>query len=478
MAHQIGSYILTEQIAVSDVGTVWRGYDRGGGGPVQVKVGEPRVAQLRISLNELREQGVSGLVSIRDCFVSEDGAPVLVTAPPQGRRIIDAYPSYDGAPRQVAHFIREAAITLKMLHDVGMTHGDISERTVWIDESDLPALAECGMGIRMDANPTSEPPRAGAEGREREFKLNQRADLFALGTVMYRMLSGEQATDRPLAEMSNPHASVDDIAPVDRVAPESPTELRAICSQLLATDPVHRYLDADSLIRDLESYLHGKRSKPAVKLGLVLAGIVLVGLFGIWGVTSGGPARILDVSLEVRRADEPNATYKDLALADHAMRVGDELRLNVILSKPSELAVYYHAPNGILQQWDLEAASSNGGQKLTIPIDAASRGWKVPSPGGVGVFIIVSTDNVESLESIVQLELMSVGQPPKTYVPITWRGKNIQRTLPLIEPINIGADAKKERWKSFEPYADQLIKNIGATADDVVVGWVYVIGTP
>lgn len=473
MTRQIGSYILSEQIAVSDVGTVWRGYDRGGGGPVHIKVGEPRVAELRASKVGADEVGQSGVVTVRDSFVSEEGAPVLVTNPPQGRCVAAAYASYDGAHRQVAHLIREAALTLKAFHDAGMTHGDISERTIWIDDADLPVFAEFGMGIRMEALPSSEPKRKGSEGREREFKLNQRADLFALGTVMYLLLSGQKATDHPPAEMSNPHSPADDIASIDTVAPEAPTELRAICGQLLATDPVHRYLDADTLVRDLDAYLHGKRSTPAVKLGFFLIGALLVSLFGIWGVTGGGPARIVDVSLSVRRGANPSEAYKNLATADHASFVGDNLSLKVVLSKPSNVAVFYLDPTGKMHSWGPTTPTRSGERSLTIP---SNNGWRVPPPGGVGVLVVVSADDPEQMAESVQLELMSAGKPPQTYNAITWRGKNLSRQAEQSVKLNVGSSFKKERWKSFEPYADQLIKNILPVADDVAIGWVYVIG--
>ncbi|GJM24841.1 MAG: hypothetical protein DHS20C16_12560 [Phycisphaerae bacterium] len=475
MTRQIGSYILTEQVVVSDVGTVWRGYDRGGGGPVQVKVGEPRVSELRGSKVTSDELGHTGIVPIRDCFLAEDGAPVLVTDPPQGRTLADAYIGYDGDYRQIAHLIRECAMTLAAYHNAGMTHGDISERTVWIDESDLPVFAEFGMGIRMDAMPSSEPVAKGGEGREREFKLNVRGDLFALGTVMYRLLSGEKATERPLAELSNPFSEFDDIPPIDRVAPEAPTELRAICAQLLATDPIHRYLDAEVLVRDLESYLHGKRSKPVVKFVFAIVGALLVGLFGIWGVTSGGPARILDVTMNVQRAGDGGRVEK-LAMAELAARTGDALYLNVILSKPSDIAVYYRDSAGTVRAWEIAKPTRSNQRVFSLPLDASSNGWKVPSPGGVGVFVVVTGDDISELDSLVELEFMSIGQPPKTYVPIIWRGKNLAGYATQNLESEVIKTPNKSRWKSFAPYADQLIKNIQSSADDVAVGWVYVIG--
>jgi hypothetical protein len=454
---------------------VWRGYDRGGGGPVQVKVGEPRVSELRGSKTIADELHQAGIVAIRDSFVAEDGAPVLVTSPPQGRCIADAYISYDGDYRQIAHLIRECAVTLAAYHHAGMTHGDISERTVWIDESDLPVFAEFGMGIRMDAIPSSEPKGKGGEGREREFKLNQRGDLFALGTVMYRLLSGEKATDRPLAELSNPFSEFDDISPVDRAAPEAPTELRAICAQLLATDPIHRYLDAETLVRDIESYLHGKRSKPIVKFAFAIVGVLLVGLFGIWGVTSGGPARILELTMNVQRTSE-GGKVENLATAELAARTGDELYLNVILSKPSNVAVYYRDSAGTVSAWDLAQPTRPNQRVFSVPLDASSNGWTLPPPGGVGVFVVVTGDDMNEMDSLVELEFMSVGEPPKTYVPIIWRGKNLTGYATQDLEAEVITSSDKSRWKSFAPYADQLIKNIQTNAGDVAVGWVYVIG--
>jgi len=337
---QLGTILYREEIATTQIGRVFRGYDRADGQPVEVKLGDPRCAELRADPAMLAKYAHPGVVRIRDAAIIDDDTPVLVQDLPEGTSIEEAQPRFDGLYRQIAHFIRETGAILDHAHSLGITHGDISPRTIRVADDDLPRITELGMGMITPASQRVSDSESNATGdpaalRERKFKLDERADVFALGAVMYFMLSGESVSDQPLALLSDPEAPLDDISPIDRVAPEAPTELRAICGQALATDPVHRYLHVRTMVRDLETYLQGKHRKPTVGIAMGVIGVMLVVVFGLWGTVGGGPARIVDVEVTALSGDASPSEAFALATADQALRINDRIRVRAVLSKPA-----------------------------------------------------------------------------------------------------------------------------------------------
>ena len=478
---QIGTITFRECIARTHVGDVYRGYDRNGGQPVALKIGDPRRSELRLDTSILPQLAHPGIVRIRDAGTSDNGELVVVSDAPQGRVLTDAASNYDGQYRQVAHLIRELALTLDHMHSVGVTCGDLSPRNIHIGEDELPVISEVGMGLSTPASlRVAELTRDGAdtaEARERKFKLDERADVFALGCVLYFLLTGDMPTDQPSALMSDPHAPLDDIAPIDIAAPEAPTELRAICAQALATDPVHRYLHAVNVVRDLEAYLYGKRGSPGVKVAFVAVGAALVALFGLWGTVGGGPARIIQAEVLAHRADAAPTDVTPLAAAERSLGMSDRFSVNVQLSKRGYVSVFYRDPAGeiVTLQRGGAAAEPQAQFALPAPRDAPQKWWHPPPPGGVGVLIIVSHAEPNLPENLVAGVIAGMDDPPRSYAALVLRGRHIANTAAADAlPVQLESDARTR--KNWDEYASQIIKLLDAPCDDVVVGLMYVMG--
>jgi WD40 repeat protein len=129
--------------------------------------------------------------------------------------------------------------------------------------------------------------------------LDSRADVYALGAVLYECLTGRPPfRGASVLETLEQVRSRDPIPPT-RLQPGVPRDLETICLTCLAREPARRYASATAFAEDLERFLDGRpirarpvgvvgrtlrwaRRRPAVA-GLVLA-VVVVGLLGLGGI--------------------------------------------------------------------------------------------------------------------------------------------------------------------------------------------------
>jgi serine/threonine protein kinase len=101
-----------------------------------------------------------------------------------------------------------------------------------------------------------------APERIKDLPIDGRADLFALGTVLWEMLAGRKLfrgksdfqTLKNVAEMEVP--------PPSSIRPDVPPELDRIVARALARDPAERYATGQALADDLDHVLETLRHQP------------------------------------------------------------------------------------------------------------------------------------------------------------------------------------------------------------------------
>ena len=143
-----------------------------------------------------------------------------------------------------------------------------------------------------------------ASGEPADF----RSDQFSFGSILYEMITGKRAFERPTAAQTLSAIIESEPEPVATAAPRMSTSLTWIVERLLAKDPEDRYGSTKDLARDLAA-LRDQSSgisaigvappaarRPRLSLG-VLAAVAIAAV----GDVGGGPRRLARASDISRR---------------------------------------------------------------------------------------------------------------------------------------------------------------------------------
>ena len=192
---------------------------------------------------------------------------------------------------------------LDYMHKHGVVHRDLKPENVMVDDEDHIKLIDFGIAMKEDArrltfanlSPTLGTPDYIAPEQVKGQRGDQRSDIYALGIMLYEMLTGRVPFAGP-----NPFAVMNERVLNEPPAPRSlnaeiTPELEEILYRALERDPRHRYATAQEMAWDLEHQeqvgVDDRERRPALRAGrvvvsrkmLLYAGLVLipVALFGL-----------------------------------------------------------------------------------------------------------------------------------------------------------------------------------------------------
>ena len=204
-----------------------------------------------------RLRGVAGVAQLAD-EPSHEGSIVLADA---GDSTLADLPKPLSA-RDLAGFALGLARVMAGLHRREVIHRDLTPANVVVTADGTPTLVDFALAtsiaeIRPEFTHHSEipgtlaylaPEQTGRTGRA----VDQRADLYALGAVLYELGTGEPpfGADDPLRLIHDHLARLP--APPADVNQDIPEPLSKIILHLLEKEPDNRYQSADGVVHDLE----------------------------------------------------------------------------------------------------------------------------------------------------------------------------------------------------------------------------------
>jgi tetratricopeptide (TPR) repeat protein len=250
-----GRYELKAEIARGGMGAVYHAYDT---------LAERDVAYKRLTVTESRGRARFAALFQREYnTLAQLAHPAIVEVYEYGfddqgpfytMELLDGKGLTELAPlpaREVCRVLRDAASALALLHARRLIHRDLSPANVRVQADgrtkliDFGALMPFGVAPDVVGTPAFMAPESIDGG-----KLDQRADLYALGALAYWALTRKTAIRaRSLDDL--PLAWLDPIVPPSAHAPDIPAELEQLVLSLLARDPLARPASAAEVIEQL-----------------------------------------------------------------------------------------------------------------------------------------------------------------------------------------------------------------------------------
>jgi WD40 repeat protein len=288
--------------------------------------------------------------------------------------------------RECASLVADVADAVEHAHLRGVIHRDIKPGNVLVDESGRPKVVDFGVARAIDEEFGGEATSPGgmlgtlsymAPEQLRDARsVDSRADIYAIGVLLFELLTGQQPHDCRTGALTDVIRRVCD-EPAPRIGDLERSlkgELEAIVACALEKDPDRRYRSAADFADDLRRWLRGepiaarrdslldalgrraKRHRRIVVAGGVILALAIVG--GAWAATQAArnsrlamserDAReraVLSLELAQReraRADLEAARLRDrlysskIGFAQAALATGDTGRVQRLLSECPE----------------------------------------------------------------------------------------------------------------------------------------------
>ncbi|MFO0681459.1 MAG: serine/threonine-protein kinase [Sandaracinus sp.] len=252
-----------------------------------------------------------GVVPVYDRGI-RDGKPYYTMRRLDGRTLADAIEAAGDARARLALLpaIVKIAHTLAFAHERGVVHRDLKPANVILGRHGEVTVIDWGIarvgGLRdiVGASLGEGPDEGGAtkagavmgtpsymapeQAAGRVDDIDERTDVFAIGAMIYEVLSGH-APYRGSTAVATLAAALEGKPPaLDRVAAHAPEALRSICERAMATDRAARFPTATELAQALEEFQAGAVAAREPRAVRWLVGGVASGFAVILGLAISG----------------------------------------------------------------------------------------------------------------------------------------------------------------------------------------------
>ncbi|HEX8199704.1 MAG TPA: serine/threonine-protein kinase [Isosphaeraceae bacterium] len=356
----IGKYPIVGTLGRGGQGVVYRGIHPGLQIDVAIKVGLRPPTPGRIDPGELEREGKAlaglvhpNLVRVYDLGVDASGRPFLVMEYVPGCNLRQHAAQIRPEPRAAAALVAAVARGAAEAHRHHLTHLDIKPENILIAKAGPPRLIDFGLARLRDAW-TEETGSSGgtlafmAPEQARGEVVDARGDIFALGGVLYFLLTGNAPfPGRDHGERLDRACRCD----FDRSALRAagvPRRLERICLRAMAADPAGRYASADELAADLQRFARPRRSRPLAAVALAAILVAAVGVAIRPPPRPDAPLRI--TKMEVLHFRRPKLELGRIGFDSYAGRFqDDDVRVKAEFSAPAYCYLIALNPDGTVQ---------------------------------------------------------------------------------------------------------------------------------
>jgi serine/threonine-protein kinase len=250
----IGRYEIRAEIGRGGMATVYRAYDPRFERDVAIKVlprqllHEPTFrARFEREAKIIAALEHTGIVPVHD-FGEEDDQPYLVMRLMLGGSLAERIAQGPLPLAEAARILGQIASAIDYAHEKGIIHRDLKPGNILFDHQDVPHVSDFGIAKLTAASALTSshtiigtPAYMSPEQGRGEKDIDGRSDIYALGAILFEMLSGRQPyeADTPTGQIIK-HIT-DPIPNLLAIRPDLPSDCQAIIERVMAKERDWRY---------------------------------------------------------------------------------------------------------------------------------------------------------------------------------------------------------------------------------------------
>lgn len=261
----LGKYQVIEKLGRGGMAEVYRGFQPGLEREVAIKVMHPHLAEDEHFITRFQREAKAvarlrhaAIVQVIDFDVQDGSYYMVMEYIPGGRtlkeNLIDLNRQKKTLPLDVTlDIMAQLADALDYAHREGMIHRDVKPANVLMRDLAHPLLSDFGIARLVDQTGLTSSgvmigtPAYMAPEQGKGEQADARSDIYALGVMLYEMLTG-----RPPYEADTPYGVIlkhigDPLPSPRQSVPALPDAIEKIVFKSLAKDPSDRYQQAGAL---------------------------------------------------------------------------------------------------------------------------------------------------------------------------------------------------------------------------------------
>lgn len=264
--------------------------------PADASKDEPALRH-RVVARFLREARITGrlqhpsIIPVHEIGKREDGTLYYTMKFVRGRTLQEAIadaPDLEGRMLLLPHYL-DLCQAIAYAHAHGVIHRDIKPSNVMIGEFGETLVIDWGLAKEIARGDGEEMADGGGAAPDdcldegageltvdgqllgtphymppeqaagKHHTLDERTDVYALGAVLYHLLTGNRPYQASSGLEVLRKAATDSPTPPELVCPEAPPSLAAICNRAMNRDPSSRYPSAEVLAEEIARFQSGAR---------------------------------------------------------------------------------------------------------------------------------------------------------------------------------------------------------------------------
>ena len=297
-----GRFRIDSMLGIGGMGVVYRATDLALDVPVALKLLRPELASRTDAFERFRQEllmarQVSSPRVVRIHDLAQHEGQWLISMDFVDGEGLDRRIDRDGPmpPADAARIARQLAEGLSAAHARGVIHRDLKPANVLIDRNGDAYISDFGVARSLAGNGLTQSgaivgtPDYLSPEQARGDAVDARSDLYALGLILYEMLTGAMPFQGGTIGEILAQRMLRTPPPVTQQRPQTPAWLARLVDRLLRTQPAHRLQSADEVMRAIDrrevprlSFLDTLREHRIAWLGVAAALLVAAVGYGAW----------------------------------------------------------------------------------------------------------------------------------------------------------------------------------------------------